>query len=372
MRERSDPEQRVYTQAIRRGRPRRAANPLFVNPRTLLLVALALAAVVVALVSRSAPPSAGFAASRTGGSSAVAPRAGSEPLVPAVRPTPTPAAIRPLTAPTAVPVMATGAAPVRRPEAPDPNPSTDHVIVMDGDSGVILFQRNAHEPIPMASLTKIMTAILGIEYGNLSDHPRIDVNARDLSDSTLMGLEPWFDVSFQDLLYGLMLPSGNDAALAIGRYVSGSDKAFVTLMNQKATRMGLRSTHFANAHGLDAPNHYSSPYDMAMLARYGMQYPTFRKLAAAKKYAVVGSNVSYTIYNLNPIIGAYPGADGVKIGYTENAGRAMVATAVRDGHRVYVAFMKSEAGLAPDTTELLDWAFNSHIWPENGGGSVQP
>ncbi|MGE5619994.1 MAG: hypothetical protein ACM3US_12130 [Sphingomonadaceae bacterium] len=372
MRERSEPGQRLYSQAIRRTRPRRAANPLFGRPKALLLVALALVAVAVALVTRSAPQNAtGSMGSEPRSNASLASRAGSEPAGASVQPTPTPAAIRPLAVPTASPLTSTAAPPVRKPGTPDPDPSTDHVVVMDGDSGAILFERNAHEPVAMASLTKIMTAILGIEYGNLTDRPRIDVNARDLSDSTLMGLEPWFDVSFQDLLYGLMLPSGNDAALAIGRYVSGSDEAFVTLMNQKAAWLGLRSTNFTNAHGLDDPNHYSTPYDMATLARYGMQYPTFRKLAAAKTYDVVGSNISYTIHNLNPVIGAYEGADGVKIGYTDNAGRAMVATAVRDGHRVYVAFMRSEAGLAPDTTLLLDWAFNSHVWPTSGG-SEQP
>jgi D-alanyl-D-alanine carboxypeptidase len=240
------------------------------------------------------------------------------------------------------------------------------VIVVDGDSGTILFQRNAFDPIAPASLTKIMTAILGIEYGNLSEHVHVDVDAQSLTDSTVMGLEPWFDVTLEDILYGLMLPSGNDAALAIARYVSGSDAAFVQLMNQKASWLGLRATHFANPHGLDDPDHYSSPYDMVVMARYGMQYPTFRKLAAARWYNIRESNISYTITNLNPLLGTYPGADGVKIGYTENAGRSIVATAVRNGHRVYVAFMKSEAGLVPDATTLLDWAFNSFTWPQTG------
>lgn len=278
-------------------------------------------------------------------------------------PTPTPCCIRPLAAATMAPVSNLGRTPVRKPGTPDPDPSTQHVVVVDGESGAILFNRNGFEPIAPASLTKIMTAILGIEHGNPSEHVNVDVSAKDFQDSTLMGLEPWFDVTLEDLLYGLMLPSGNDAAVAIARYVAGSEEVFVQLMNDKAKRLGLQSTHFANPHGLDAPNHYSSPYDVAVMARYGMQYPLFRRLAAARTYDITRSNIAYTIENLNPILWAYPGADGVKIGFTDNAGRAMVATAVRDGHRVYVAFMRSKAGLVPDTVELFDWTFNSFTWP---------
>lgn len=270
--------------------------------------------------------------------------------------------IRPLTGPVMPRIVDTGAGPTRKPGAPDPNPSTDHVIVVDAASGAILFQRNAYEPIAPASLTKIMTAILGIEHGNLSDHVNVDVDARSFADSTVMGLEPGFDVTLEDILYGLMLPSGNDAATQISHYVAGNEQAFVRLMNQKAVWLGLRATHFVNPHGLDASDHYSSPYDMVVMARYGMQYPVFQKLAAARSYDIRESNISYTVRNLNPLLGTYPGADGVKIGYTDNSGRSIVATATRNGHRVYVAFMKSADGLAQEAGLLLDWAFGSFTW----------
>jgi D-alanyl-D-alanine carboxypeptidase (penicillin-binding protein 5/6) len=277
-------------------------------------------------------------------------------------PSPTPCCVKPPAIPTALPVSHLGNAPVRKPGTPDPEPSTQHVVVVDGESGAILFHRNGFEPIAPASLTKIMTAILGIEHGNPSEKVKVDVSAKDFEDSTLMGLEPWFDVTLEDLLYGAMLPSGNDAAVAIARYVAGSEDLFVGLMNEKARQLGLKSTHFANPHGLDEANHYSSPYDMATLARYGMQYPLFRELAAATSYDISRSNIAYTIENLNPLLWAYPGADGVKIGYTEDAGRAIVASATQDGHQIFVAFMRSEAGLVPDATVLFDWAFNSFDW----------
>ncbi len=368
---------RSYSSPLRtRTRPRARILPsLRLTRRELLIVGLAVVAIGAALIFNPGSKTARFPspiAFSAPGAGAAAARPGAAGAPQAPTPTPTPSAIRPLAAPTAAPVAAAAPAPTRKPGTPDPDPSTDHVVVVDGDSGVILFQRNALDPVAPASLTKIMTAILGVEYGNLSEHVQVDVDARTLSDSTVMGLEPWFDITVQDLLYGLMLPSGNDAALAIGRYVSGSDEAFVRLMNQKASWLGLRASHFANPHGLDTPDHYSSPSDMVAMARYGMQYPTFRKLAAARRYDIRESNISYTIENLNPILGAYPGADGIKIGYTENAGRAMVATAVRNGHRVYVAFMKSKAALVPETAGLLDWAFSSFTWTqksENPAGS---
>lgn len=242
-------------------------------------------------------------------------------------------------------------------------PSTDQFAVVDGASGAVLFEENGHEIVAPASLTKMMTAILGIEHGNISDTPRIDVHARDFADSTLMGLEPSFDVTLEDLLYGLMLPSGNDAAVAIARHVAGSEVAFVRMMNDKADWLGLKSTHFANPHGLDASDHYSNPRDMVEIARYGMQYPVFRKVSAARSYDISRRNIAYTIYNLNPILGVYPGADGVKVGYTDNAGRAFVASATRDGHQVFVGFMHSQSGLGPDSAHLLDWAFAYHTWP---------
>jgi D-alanyl-D-alanine carboxypeptidase len=262
-----------------------------------------------------------------------------------------------------------GPGPIRKPGVPDPNPTTNHVIVVDGESGEILFQRNADERVAPASLTKIMTAIVAIERGNPSDHVRIDVDARQMPGDSLMGLQPGFDVTFQDLLYGLLLPSGDDAALAIGRYIAGSDAKFVELMNEKARWLGLNNTHFADPHGLDAPDHYSSPADMVEMARYAMQYPEFRQIVRSKSYDIQESNISYTIFNVNPLLGEYPGLDGVKTGFTDDAGKALVATAVRNGHRVYVAYMRSQDGAMADGTLLLDWAFDSFIWPQDTPGS---
>jgi len=365
-------------QAYLRPRSRRVITRIFpasVKWRAVIPFAIALVLIGTALWS---PPKgsstagtdrpSGGSASTTAGSPASA-RAGQQPQTSTpgsgsqtIPPAPTDT-IRPLVGPVMPRVVDAGPVPTRKPGAQDPDPSTDHVIVVDGASGAILFQRNAYEPVAPASLTKIMTAILGIEHGNLSEHVNVDVDATTFADSTVMGVKPGFDVTLEDILYGLMLPSGNDAATQIAHYVAGNEEAFVRLMNQKAAWLGLRATHFVNPHGLDVSDHYSCPYDMVVMARYGMQNPIFEKLAAAKSYDIRESNISYTMHNLNPLLGTYPGADGVKIGYTDNSGRSIVASATRNGHRVYVAFMKSTNGLAQEAGLLLDWAFGSFTWP---------
>ena len=268
-------------------------------------------------------------------------------------------------------VVNRGAPPVRKPRTPDPEPSTDHFVVVDGESGAILYQRNAFETIAPASLTKIMTAVLAIEYGRLHEPVKVDVDAAAFPDSAVMGLRVDTEVKLEDLLYGLMLASGNDAAVAIARHIAGTEAAFARRMNDKAAWLALGSTHFANPHGFDATDHYSCPIDMVALARYAMQYPKFREVVSSRSHQVVGPYDSYTLHNVNAILDAYPGADGVKTGDTPMAGRSLVGTAVRDGHRVYVAFMRSTAGAVSDGTLLLDWAFDSHLWapstPPEGG-----
>jgi D-alanyl-D-alanine carboxypeptidase (penicillin-binding protein 5/6) len=277
------------------------------------------------------------------------------------QPTSTPVAVQ---APSIMPkVKNEGTPPQRKARTPDPNPSTDHFVVVDGASGAILFQRNAFEPVAPASLTKIMTGLLVVEYGKLDEKVRVDVDAGGYPDSCVMGLRINTEVGLRDLLYGLILASGNDAAVAIARHLTGGvGSAFMNKMNEKAAWLGLGGTHFENPHGFDEENHYSCPADMVTLARYAMQYPEFRKVVATRSYEVQSPTDKSSLENLNGILRAYPGSDGVKTGDTPEAGKCLVATAVRDGHRVYVAFMRSSSGSVPDGTLLLDWAFDSHYW----------
>jgi hypothetical protein len=236
-------------------------------------------------------------------------------------------------------------------------PSADLAVILDGDSGGVLYGKNAHTRTAPASLTKIMTAVVAIEHGRLLDRVRSDVDSRNMWESTVMGLTPGEVVSLETMLYGLMLPSGNDAAIAIARHIGGSEQAFVAKMNEKARAMGLQGTQFRNPHGLDEDGHYSTVYDLAMMSRFGMTNPTFYNLSAARNWQGEG----YNLWNLNKLLGQYPGADGVKVGFTDNAGRCIVASASRDGHRVFVALVRSNDPVG-ESRMLLDWAFQSFHW----------
>ncbi|MCC6179980.1 MAG: D-alanyl-D-alanine carboxypeptidase [Chloroflexi bacterium] len=252
-------------------------------------------------------------------------------------------------------------APVRQ-VASWPQPvSAEAAVVVDGDSGAVLFGKNPHERLPMASLTKIMTAIVAVEKGNPRDEVHVTIDSAKLAretESTVMGLMPGDVVSLETLLYGLMLPSGNDAAIEIARHIGGSEQQFAELMNAKAREIGLQDSQFKNPHGLDTTGHYSSAYDLAVMARYGMQYPLFQSLAATRHWQAEG----YNLWNLNKLLGVYPGADGVKVGFTDNAGPCLVASATRNGHRVFTVVLHSMNATAEDRA-LLDYAFDGFRWP---------
>ena len=240
-------------------------------------------------------------------------------------------------------------------------PLAESAAIIDGDSGALLYARNGHARLAQASTTKIMAAIVAIENGRLDQRVTVDVDSNHLAattESTVMGLMPGMTLSLETLLYGMMLESGNDAAIAIAKHVGGSEARFVEMMNAKAKALGLRDTQFRNPHGLDADGHYSSAYDLAIMARYGMQNPTFYSLSSTRQWNGDGFN----LWNLNKLLPVYPGADGVKPGFTDNAGRCLVGSAVRDNRRVFVTVLNS-ADTTGDSRALLDYAFGSFRWP---------
>jgi hypothetical protein len=252
-------------------------------------------------------------------------------------------------------------APERVAMAWPPLPRAESAVIVDGESGALLYAKNAHTRRPQASTTKIMSAIVAIENGRLSDRVTVDVDSNQLAaatESTVMGLMPGRNVSVETLLYGMMLESGNDAAIAIAKHVGGSEARFVEMMNAKAKAMGLRDTQFKNPHGLDADGHYSSAYDLAIMSRYAMQNPTFYTLSNTRHWSGDG----FDLWNLNKLLPVYPGADGVKPGFTDAAGRCLVGSAVRDNHRVIVTVLNS-ADTTGDSRALLDYAFDGFRWP---------
>lgn len=255
-------------------------------------------------------------------------------------------------------------APVLKSNAPPPPMiSAVAAVVIDEASGDILYDKLAHMPAAPASLTKIATLILALEDGRLDDWVETDIDSREMRGSTVMGLVPGDRFTLRDLLYGMMLPSGNDAALAVGRFISGSDEAFVRDMNNLMRRLGLTDTTFTNPHGLDrGGGHLTTAYDLAVLSRYGMSLPGFKEIVTARSWTARGSR-TLPLTNINGFLGQYAGADGIKTGYTRRAGSTLAASAARRGVRLYAIILNSPSREA-DAQRLLDWAFANYTWPQ--------
>ena len=230
-------------------------------------------------------------------------------------------------------------------------------VVIEDSCAALLYERNAHQRRPPASLAKIATALVAAERVDLSRTVDVRVNSSLLvasTASTVMGLEPGQRLSMRDLLYGLLLTSGNDAAIAIAEEAGGNVPAFVELMNAKADQLALRNTHFSNPHGLDEDGLYTSAFDIALLGRELLKQPELAAIVASQNYQPAWDGPQ--LWNGNALLDLYPEAIGVKIGYTEKAGQTIVAAAERDGRRLIVAVLGSWDRYS-DATALFEWAF---------------
>ena len=207
--------------------------------------------------------------------------------------------------------------------------SAENAIVMDAATGRVLFEKRADEQSLIASTTKIMTALVVCEQCNVLDRIRIPKEAVGIEGSS-MYLREGEVLTIQELLYGLMLQSGNDAAVALAIYCGGTVEGFAEMMNDKARQLGLGDTHFVNPHGLDNPGHYSTARDLAKLAAYAMENPIFSRTVSTKTVKLGQRSLT----NHNKLLWRVEGADGVKTGFTKAAGRILVSSAVRDGRRL--------------------------------------
>ena len=204
-------------------------------------------------------------------------------------------------------------------------------IVMDLDSGRILYEKNANQKRLIASITKIMTAIVAIEEGDLTE--KITVGEEVLSMyGTNIYVEVGEKMKLRDLLYGLLLRSGNDASVVIAKAIAGSEEKFVNLMNKKAQEIGMKNTIFKNPHGLDEETeNYSTAYDMALLSKYAYKNKTYRNIVSTDKYEVSTEKKTYLWYNRNKLLTTYEYCTGGKNGYTPRAGKTLVTTASKKG-----------------------------------------
>lgn len=213
--------------------------------------------------------------------------------------------------------------------------SAKHAIVIEAESGDIVFQKNADIKAPMASTTKIMTAIIAIENSDLSKKVKINSAAIGVEGSSIY-LKEGEILTMEDLLYALLLESANDSAVAIAYEVGGTQEAFVDMMNEKAIALGLENTHFTNPHGLDNEEHYTSAHDLAIIASYAMKNPIFEEIVSTQKRVIPlnDNEASRVLINHNKLLKTYDGAIGVKTGFTKKSGRCLVSCSEVDGVRM--------------------------------------
>ena len=237
----------------------------------------------------------------------------------------------------------------------EPTLSASSAILMDKESGRVLYEKNAREQRSIASITKLMTALVAVElHPDLSSTVTIKREWTGAEGSS-MYLKPEEKVTLEALLYGLMLSSGNDAALAIAGYCGGDVESFVAEMNKKAAQLGMNDTHFANPNGLDDPDHYSTAYDMAILAWAVLEREELRTIVSTRSIFIAGRSLT----NHNKLLWRYEGCTGLKTGYTDEAGRTLVSSALRDGQELIAVTLNAPNDWT-DHAALFDYGFATY------------
>lgn len=242
----------------------------------------------------------------------------------------------------------------------EPSINSRAAIVYDRISGSILFEKNKNEKRKMASTTKIMTAIIVLENANLDDIVTVSSKAAGTGGSRL-GLHTNDKISVRDLLYGLMLCSGNDAAVALAQHIGGDLSGFASLMNNKCAFLGLTSTHFVTPHGLDNDEHYTTAYELAVITNYALKNETFCKYVATKNYTVSINGHSKNLSNTNELLGNLDGVYGVKTGFTNGANRCLV-TSVKRGNMDLICIVlgaDTKKHRTQDSVKLIEYAYKT-------------
>ena len=213
-----------------------------------------------------------------------------------------------------------------------------YAIAFDTESREILYEKKAFDNVPMASTTKILTAILAINYGNLDDTVIISKNAASIRGSKV-GYKAGEEIKLKELLFGLMYKSGNDAAIAIAEHIGGSISEFCVMMNDLARTMGLIDSNFESPHGLDSQNHYSSAYDLALLMTKAMENDTFKEIAGTKTTLKEKYGFTRDYNNINKILWMIPEANGGKTGTTGQAGKCLVTSVNHNGRNIIIVVL---------------------------------
>lgn len=243
----------------------------------------------------------------------------------------------------------------------EPQINARAAIIYDRSTKQIIWGKNEMEKRAMASTTKIMTAIVVLENANLDDVVTISKKAAGTGGSRLK-IRAEDKITVRDLLYGLMLRSGNDAAVALAEHVGESVEGFSGLMNKKAEQIGLKNTHFVTPHGLDDENHYTTAYELAILTDYALENSTFKKIVNTKSTQIRINENPMNIYNTNELLGVLPGVDGIKTGFTNNAGRCLVTSCTRDENQIITVVLgcDTKKQRTSDSTKLIEYAYKNY------------
>ncbi|WYP28156.1 D-alanyl-D-alanine carboxypeptidase family protein [Alkalihalobacillus sp. FSL W8-0930] len=240
-------------------------------------------------------------------------------------------------------------------------------IIMERDTGEVLYEKNSEESLPPASMTKIMTMLLIMEAIDkkqlkYEDMIRASENAASMGGSQIF-LEPGEEMSVQDMLKGIAVASGNDASVAMAEHLGGTEAGFADMMNEKAKELGLEKTHFSNSNGLPIENHYTSAHDLAVIAKELLKYEDITKFTGIyEDYLRQDTDNPFWLVNTNKLVRFYPGVDGLKTGFTKEAKYGLTATAEKDGMRIIAVVMGSPTPKErnADVTTMLDFAFSQY------------
>lgn len=244
----------------------------------------------------------------------------------------------------------------------EPDVNSRACVVIDRKTNSVLFGKNENSKKKMASTTKIMTATIIIEKCNLSDTIEISKKAAGTGGSRL-GLKTGDKITILDLLYGLMLRSGNDAAVALAEYAGGDINGFAELMNAKALELGLTNTHFETPHGLDSNEHYTTAYELALLSNYALNNPTFAKIVGTKNYTITINGSPKALSNTNELLGNMEGVYGIKTGFTNGANRCLVTACKRNNIDIICVVLGADTKKfrTIDSIKLINYVFNNFV-----------
>lgn len=244
--------------------------------------------------------------------------------------------------------------------AATPSVGASGAVLMDAKTKRVLFAQNAHAQLPMASTTKIMTALIALETCALDTVVTVPKEAYGMEGSSIY-LNNGEKIKIEDLLYGLMLSSGNDAAVTLAIHIGGSVEGFAQIMNNRAKELGCTNTNFVTPNGLHDQAHYTSAYDLALIASTAMQNPAFREIVSAKYWKTTSGDITRTFKNKNKILWQYEGGNGIKTGFTKAAGRCLAFSAERDGNTL-VGIVLNCPDMWNDAKAMLNYGFADYTW----------